>query len=369
MQALRINSSSPYQRLIGIGGVGAGILFRLSGDHTMGRNESRSGELLDVRDYCKLHIVIHYVAKLLGTGRQESEFEILPVAKIGDDAAGHSVLREMQEAGIATRLIETLRGKPTLFSACFQYPDGAGGNITTSNSAAAELRNCDIDRIREQFTRDAKRTIALSAPEVPLAVRHYFLEAATAAGCFRAASFVSGEIADARQMRMFQLLDLLALNESEATELLGCKYSKDDAETFVNECISFVNDCCPGMRLIVSLGAGGVLGFAGDEWKFYRAPEVPVSSTAGAGDALLGGVIAGLAAGIPFLSPGEPDRSLADESLQSALQLGVMLASYSVTSPHTIHPSACLGTLLSFLETRQIHLGKNVAELLVDCSN
>jgi sugar/nucleoside kinase (ribokinase family) len=368
MHALRIDSRSPFRQLIGIGGVGTGVFFKLAGDHTLGRNESRSGELLDVRDYCKLHIVIHYVAKLLGAAVQGSRFEVVPLAKIGDDAAGRSVLREMQDAGITTRFIETLRGKPTLFSVCFQYPDGAGGNITTSNSAAAELCNADVGRLREQFTRDPKRTVALSVPEVPLSVRFHFLEAATAAGSFRAASFVAGEIADAKQMRMFQLLDLLALNESEAAELLGSKYS-DDAQSFVDKCVSFVNDCCPGMRLIVSLGARGVLGFAGEWWKHYPAPRVPVSSTAGAGDALFGGVIAGLAAGIPFLSPGPSGKSAQDEPLQSALQLGVMLGTYSITSPHTIHPSACLDTLLSFLESLQIPVGQNVADLFVDCSN
>ena len=66
MRVLRIDDHSPYNRLVGIGGIGTGIFFALEGDHTLGRNESRAGRLLDVRDYCKLHIVIHYVAKLLG---------------------------------------------------------------------------------------------------------------------------------------------------------------------------------------------------------------------------------------------------------------------------------------------------------------
>src|SRR5437868_13643933 len=195
MQKLRIDSNSPYQRVIGVGGVGTGVFFKLAGDHTLGRNESRAGELLDVRDYCKLHIVLHYVAKLLGGGNHASGFEILPLAKIGNDAPGRFVLHEMQMAGINTRFVEPLSGKPTLFSVCFQYPDGAGGNITTNNSAAAELSNPDIDRIREQFAIDPTRTIALAAPEVSLSVRKYFLATASQAGAFRAASFVSGEIA------------------------------------------------------------------------------------------------------------------------------------------------------------------------------
>ena len=365
MQRLKIDRSSPYQRLIGVGGVGTGVFFRLAGDHTLGRNESRSGELLDVRDYCKLHIIIHYVARLLGAGKNESGFEILPVAKVGDDAAGHSVLRQMKDVGIDTSFVEVLRQRPTLFSVCFQYPDGAGGNITTNNSAAADLSNLDIDRIVGQFAIDPTRTIALAAPEVSLSVRKYFLAAASHTGAFRAASFVSGEIAAARESEIFELLDLVALNEAETAELLGCHFSESQFEPFVQTCLSFVK-CHPTTRLVVSLGAQGVLGFAGEHWDFCPAPCVRVASTAGAGDALLGGVLSGLAAGMPFLRSGRPRKRSDGEPLQSALEFGTMLASYSVTSPHTIHPSASLDTLVEFMRAAGVQIGAKVEELFVE---
>jgi sugar/nucleoside kinase (ribokinase family) len=350
MRTLRIDSRSPYQRLIGVGGVGTGVFFKLAGDHTLGRNESRSGELLDVRDYCKLHIIIHYIAKLLGAGEDGSGFKILPLAKVGDDPRGRAVLREMEEVGIETRFVETLSEKPTLYSVCFQYPDGSGGNITTNNSAACELSDTDLEEIREEFG-DPARTIALSVPEVSLAVRHRFLEMASEAGAFRAGSFVGGEIRPARECGMFQLLDLLAVNESEAAELLGCQFSENPIETFVENCLRFVNSTCPGLRMMVSLGERGAMGFWDRHWDFCPAPTVHVASTAGAGDALLAGVISGLAAGIPYLRPGTSGKTTAGKPLQSALELGVMLASFSVTSPHTIHPSADLDTLATFVRS------------------
>jgi sugar/nucleoside kinase (ribokinase family) len=366
MLRLKVDPSSPYQRLIGVGGVGTGVFFKLAGDHTLGRNESRSGELLDVRDYCKLHIIIHYVARLLGAGKNESGFEILPVAKVGDDAPGHSVLREMQDVGIDLSFVEILRQRPTLFSVCFQYPDGAGGNITTNNSAAADLSNADIDRIREQFAIDPTRTIALAAPEVSLSVRKYFLAAASQTGAFRAASFVSGEIAAARESEIFRLLDLVALNEAETAELLGCHFSESQFEPFVETCLAFVKHSFPTIRLVVSLGAHGVLGFAGEHWDFCPAPSVRVASTAGAGDALLAGVIAALAAGMPFLRSGRSEKRADGEPLRSALQFGTMLASYSVTSPHTIHPSASLDTLVEFMRTSGVQIGTEVEQLFVE---
>ena len=69
----------------------------------------------------------------------------------------------------------------------------------------------------------------------------------------------------------------------------------------------------------------------------------------------MAGVLAALVAGVPLLPApeGEPGRQLTSEGepgrqLTSALELGVLLAAYSVTSPHTIHPEADLGTLVAF---------------------
>ena len=143
MQVLQVDETASYQQLVGVGGLGTGIFFALEGEHTLGRSESRAGRLLNVRDYCKLHIVSHYVAKLLGN----YSFCVFPIGKIGNDAAGQFVLKELADAGIDTRFVQRVTGRPTLFSVCFQYPDGTGGNITTNNSAADELCAKDLEEV------------------------------------------------------------------------------------------------------------------------------------------------------------------------------------------------------------------------------
>ena len=75
--------------------------------------------------------------------------------------------------------------------------------------------------------------------------------------------------------------------------------------------------------------------------------KLEVASTAGAGDALLGGIIAALAAGIPFLQAGSSEWT-SSRPIGTALELGVLLASYKCLSPHTIHPSASIETLIDF---------------------
>jgi sugar/nucleoside kinase (ribokinase family) len=348
--------------LLGVGGIGTGSFFALEGNQTLGRNESRPGQLLDTRDYCKLHIVAHYIARLLGAGTGEKAIQVLPIGKVGDDPPGQLLLRQMQAVGMDTRFVTAVPGKPTLSSVCFQYPDGSGGNITTSNSAAAEICNQDVDSALRKTGADGRQMIALAVPEVPLAVRHHLLTAARRKGAFCAASFVSAEIAAAKQKEMFGELDLVALNEAEAAEFVGIPFSDANPEAFVAECLSLLGSRYPNLRLVVSVGKRGAYGFEHGNWNVCSAPQVPVSSTAGAGDALLAGVISAIAAGVGFTAEREKDCP-PEGAIATALEFGVMLASYTVASPHTIHPDACLDTLLEFASG----LGKEFAPEILDC--
>jgi ribokinase len=251
LRVLRIDQRSPYKQIIGLGGIGTGVFFALHGNQTLGRNESRAGDLLDVQDYCKLHIVLHYVAKLLGASADGTPFHVIPIGIVGDDEAGRRLVREMLEVGMDVSCVQLVADKPTLFSVCFQYPAGEGGNITTSNSAAAELSTADLDNVVPNFlARTAKETIALAVPEIPLPVRRHFLELAMRAGAFRAASFVPEEVSAARKTGFFLLLDLVALNESEAAELVGCWLCSSDNQPFINACLQFLESDCPQLKMI-----------------------------------------------------------------------------------------------------------------------
>lgn len=366
MQVLRIDSRSPYRTLVGVGGIGTGCFFALEGNQTLGRNESRPGQLLQVRDYCKLHIIAHYVARLLGAGQAEGAFRVLPVGLVGDDAAGRQVVKEMAEGGIDASLIRSVDGKPTLFSACFQYPDGSGGNITTSNSAAAALAEADVDAVAPLLTTGGKRVIALAAPEVPLQARRHLLQLATRAGNFRAASFVSAELREACESAMFDLLDLVSLNESEAGEVVGEPFAVDSADSFLHRCQEFLRSSHPNLRMVVSAGANGAYVLTSELWNYCPAPEVAIASTAGAGDALLGGLIAAIAAGVPLLKPRPSGHGVPGSPLETALDLGVLLASYKCLSPHTIHPTANLTTVIEFAQSLGLTFGPGLEQVFTD---
>jgi len=230
-------------------------------------------------------------------------------------------------------------------SVCIQYPDGSGANLTARDSAAESLTAADVDRCRPLLEHDGARVVALAVPEVPLPVRDHLLALATGHAALRVGSFTPAEIGPARAAGMFSRVDLVALNEDEAAVLAGEPFDHLRPHTFLQSCAAALRAYQPCLRIVVTAGKRGAYASDGDAWIHRPAPAVQVASTAGAGDALLAGIIAAMAAGLPFVPPAAHVQGW---EITSALDFGVLLAAYSVTSPHTIHPGADLPSLLSF---------------------
>lgn len=307
--------------MIGVGGVGSGSFFALKGDHTLGREESRGGHFLDRRDYCKLHIISHYVRTLLGP-----QFITIPVGQVGDDEVGHRLLNEMQEAGLDMRYMKCSAGDQTLFSFCFVYPDGSGGNLTTDDSACAKVDAEFVSQAEAEFREYTGRGVALAAPEVPLAARAMLLKLGTQYRFWRVASFVAEEIASALEMGMHRQVDLLALNLSEAAAVAGwlseVDLSASSASGVVEAAVERLRVLNPALAISITAGKSGSWSWNGETLHHVPALPAKMSSTAGAGDAYLGGMIAGVVAGL---------------SLPQAQELATLTAGLSVTSPHTIN--------------------------------
>jgi ribokinase len=306
-----------FRGLVGTGGIGSGSFFLLNGDHTLGREESRSGRFLNRRDYCKLHIVFHYLRVLLGEAAS-----IVPIGRVGDDAAGRELLGEMREVGLDLREVKTTPGAATLFSFCFLYPDGTGGNLTTDDSASGRVDCRAIDRAEELFASFGESGLAVALPEVPVEARLHLLDLATKHGLFRAASFTSEELPALRKRGVIGALELLALNIDEARALAGLAEPTLKPLEVAERAVSDAAEEFPGLMLSITAGAAGSWSWDGRQLAHCPAVEVEAASTAGAGDAHLAGILAGLTCGL---------------DLPSASVLGTLVAGASVTSPHTIH--------------------------------
>ncbi len=350
---------APYHRLVGVGGIGTGLFFALEGSHDLGREESRPARLLDVRDYCKLHIVAHYPAVLLRARPSGTAFHVVPVGCVGHDEAGRRLRQEMAAAGMDTHFVRVVPDRPTLLSVCFQYPDGTGGNITTSNSAASALGAADVDAVGRLLDR---RTLALGLPEAPLQERHRLLRLAGAARSLRVSSLATAEIDEARERGYFADVDLLALNAHEAEALAGTPFAPDAPQSFLDGLCGAAHALAPAMRLVLTAGRRGAFAFDGSRWGHVPALPVSVASSAGAGDALLGGVLVGLVAGLPLVAPGA-SAALPGRPLASALDLGVLVSAFKLASPHTIPPDLTPDALITFAGTHAVELAPELQGL------
>lgn len=347
MPPLRISAEAGrYSAMIGAGGIGSGIFFELEDNHTLGREESRAGRLLDRRDYCKLHIVSHYVKKLLGPG-----FAVVPLGKVGDDQSGATLVDEMREAGLDLRYFERADGRKTLFAVCIVYPDGSGGNLTTSYSACDAVDPEYVSRAEPEFVLYEGKGIALAMPEVPLSAREKLLELGTVCGFLRVASFTSSEIREIMPGDLLKRVDLLAVNLDEAAAAAGVPSETTAPGDIIDKAVRRLLSLYPALQISITGGARG--SWSWDGRSLVHVPSFPttVVGTAGAGDAHLSGIIAGLTAGLP---------------LADAQELGALTAALAITSPHTINPDVDGATLAQFAAATRPPLSEPVRQLLAN---
>lgn len=334
-----------FTGIVGTGGIGSGKFFVLNGDQTLGREESRSGHFLKMDDYCKQHIILHYIKVLLG-----SPFSVIPIGMVGDDDTGQSLYNEMMSIGFVMDRIEKVPHVSTLFSFCFYYPDGSGGNLTTDNSASSLVDRAFIEKADSDIRKIGSKGIIMAAPEVPLHARQALLEIGKKNGLFCAASFTSGEITDATDSGIFSNVDLLAVNSDEASAIANTPVGTD-TNTLVWAAIKKVQEFNKSMIISVTAGKQGSWCWDGNRLNHFPAISTKVVSTAGAGDAFFSGIITGLSLGL---------------HLFDAQQLGSLIAGLSISSPHTINKGIDRGTLNEFSKMANVRLSDKIIKILED---
>jgi ribokinase len=335
-----------YHGIIGTGGIGSGKFFVLNGNHTLGREESRSGRFLDISDYCKQHIILHYIKILLG-----NYFRVIPVGKVGADDVGRLLLEEMKNTGFGTGLIGVDKDRSTLFSFCFSYPDGSGGNLTTDNSASSAVDRAYIDLSLNEIQRLGSKGIALAAPEVSLEARAELLMLARQNGLFTASSITSGEVVEEERYRIVENSDLIAINADEAAAVAGLTDEGQNRKYVFERAIEKLTRRNKNIIVSITAGRDGSWLWDGSSLHHFQALKTSVISTAGAGDAFLSGLLTGIALGL------EPSESQ---------QLATLVASHSVTSPDTINKLTDRVALKQLAAEQNIIFSNKLIKLLED---
>jgi sugar/nucleoside kinase (ribokinase family) len=336
--------AAQHQMIVATGGIGSGINLALEGEHTLGREESRAVTLLEGRDYCKLHIVAHYMQRLLG-----APFPVIAVGKVGADDAGTVLLRELAAVGLGLDHVAVVPGKSTLYSVSFNYPGGDGGNLTTKHSASDEVGPGDIRAAADDVRAAPGPGIAVALPEVPLAARAELLTLATELGLLRVATFTPGEAPEALASGMLHQVDLLALNIDEARAFTGLDASGASPEEITTEALARLLQLNERLNVVITAGGGGSWSWDGATLVHTPAFPVEVQSTAGAGDSHLAGVIVAIARGA---------------TLHEANRFGTLVGAMKVESVHTINPDISPETVLATAKRLGARLPEGLAESL-----
>jgi sugar/nucleoside kinase (ribokinase family) len=268
----------------------------------------------------------------------------------------------MEKAGMDTGHIKVINNVATLFSVCYQYPDHSGGNITSANSASNLVQPQDIDAFFDKYTMNGEKGIVLAAPEVPLIAQIRMLEHGKNHGMLNVASVVSSNMEEFEQMKGFELTDLLAINIDEAQRIAKIEGNQPVTQDIVHSCTSRLEKVNPEIRVLITDGSRGSYCYYKRVIEFTPSLKTTVVSTAGAGDAFLSGTISGLCCGLPLFK-GISSTELNEFPLQTAVELGTVLASFSVTSADTIHEGASSTALYNYIQQSGLQMTESFENL------
>ncbi len=329
--------------VVGTGGIGKGILFKLNGNENLGRNESRLAELTNYKDYCKLHIILNYVAAFLN-----GEITSYAVSAVGADDVGKDLKETMSKTGINVDYVEESDDLKTLFAVCYQFPTGEGGNISTSNSACNNLSSESISNFFDK-NKDLKHGLVLAAPEVPVSARQKLLEHGRQRDCFNIASFLTEEAQEFAHKKIFKLIDLVAINVDEANAI--AKVANLQGEINPTKIYEYLKTFNENIILIVTLGKKGAVTLYKDNIINTPIIDNEVINTAGAGDCFLGTLIASIIKGVPLISTEE-------NCLSTAQDIATLASAIKVSCNDTIDFSLNKQKMLDFAKQNNINFSK-----------
>lgn len=339
---MELTENVKYNKVVGTGGIGKGMLFYTKEMDTLGRSESRLVELSSAKDYCKQHIVLHYTAVLLGR-----DAVVCPIGYVGKDEPGEGLVRQMEEAGMDVQFVGQSMTDSTMISICLQYPDKEGCNFTAENNASAHVTPTYIIRCMEEIGIDA-RTIVAAVPEVSVESRMAMLAYGKKKGAYCVLSVPVSEAGQFEKEGAFAHCDLLAVNEEEAGAILGEEQKGRALAEALWKKLARVN---PDINIAITCGKEGAYIVCNS--KVERVPPLKghAVNTTGAGDAFLGGTLAGIAFGFP-LQKGREDKEFGDTLLGSAAELGTICAGMAVESKDSIATFINMGTIQEKMEEK-----------------
>ena len=205
-----------------------------------------------------------------------------------------------------------------------------------------------------------EQAMVVAIPEVSIEARMEMLHYGFEKGAYCAVSVPEAEADVFLKRGAFQYTNLVALNEREAAALAPGEGGETDLVRRLYEKLYALNN---HISVIVTAGKHGA--YTADQGRLEYVPNLPVSAvnTAGAGDAFLGGTLAGLCRGLP-LQKCRSDGTFGDSALESAAELGALCAGMSVESADSIAYNVNKQSLLQRIRRHGLPMTQAFAQLL-----
>lgn len=342
-----------FDKIIATGGIGTGMLFLSDRQETLGRSESRLVTLSPAKDYCKQQIVLYYTASLL-----KNTVPVYPIGYVGNDKSGSESIEEMRLQGMDVKYISQSPDFPTTISICLQYPDKETCNFTVDNSASGLVTPEYIVSAMEKIGVDEK-TIVCAIPEVPIASRAAMMRAGKRKGALTILSVPASEAHEFEKLSVYEYVDILAVNMEEAQAVAG---SSKVNEKLIIKLANKLGKVNPGISILMTCGREGAYTFVDETVEKIPPLHANTLNTTGAGDAFLGGTLAGIACGMK-LQKGHNDLAFGDTTLVSAPELGTICAGMAVECEDSIAFHVSPFTIQDMIHKKEWAIGK----LFMEC--
>lgn len=315
-----------FDKIIGTGGIGVGMLFQSHQTETLGRSESRAVSLSTAKDYCKQQIVLYYSTALLN-----GKIPVYPIGYVGSDSSGSLIKAQMRQEGMNVDFIAQSSEHPTTISICLQYPDKETCNFTADNSASVLVTPDFILNAMREIGIDDK-TIVCAIPEVPATSRAEMIKFAKEKGALTVLSVPASEAGDFMRLSVYRHVDILAVNQEEAQAIAKCKETDRKLVIRLAQVLQKLNS---DIMILMTCGKEGAYTYVGNSCEKVPPLTGKVKNTTGAGDAFLGGTLAGIAYGME-LQKGVDDEVFGKSPLKTAPELGTICAGMAVECEDSI---------------------------------
>ncbi|MEJ7902209.1 MAG: ribokinase [Thermomicrobiales bacterium] len=211
--------------------------------------------------------------------------DVAMLGAVGPDEFGRSRLSALAKEGIDTASVPII-AEASSGVALIVVEERTGQNrIAYIPGATRLVPAAEAKALMHRF----QPLVVLTTQELPLPTLTMLLSEARLSGA-KVVLNATPEAASGRSLLM--LVDLLIVNETEATELLGRSVDATNAAAAVVALRSLGPNAA-----IITLGAAGAAVADGEEVVLIAAPAVDVVDTTGSGDAFCGVTAAGLAEG------------------------------------------------------------------------